>query len=119
MRYLAIYGNGNSSNDNNFITELDMLDVHGNQINYTPSVVDGTCGSDGVAALDDDDTSGSPVCEFGVNRSRLVLDLGRSVKGIYSVRLTMFNGDTRVNNDVSLYGDVITSRFATASKSGC
>ena len=78
VRYLAIYGNGNTSDDLTAITELDLLDVAGNPIDYTPSVVDGACDVGGVASINDNDTDGSPSCEFhgAGTPARLVLGCG-------------------------------------------
>ena len=68
IRYLAIYGRGNIQDGGNYITELDLFDAAGNQINYTPSIDDGECGNDSLVnldALNDDDTVGFPFCSFG------------------------------------------------------
>ena len=46
-----------------------------------------------------------------------MLDLGRSIKDtIYSIRYTQWNVNVnRTFNDISIYGDVVTSRFAAAA----
>ena len=120
IRYLAIYANGHGGSTGSHITELDLLDYNGEQIDYTPSIASGTCGSGtniSLGALDDDDTAQAPYCQFGSGgRSRLVLDLGGLISNIYSVRLTMFN-DGRTYEDVAVYVDV-TNSFAAAATPG-
>ena len=116
FRYVAIYGNGNDVTNTNTVSELDFFDEDGNHIDYpTPSIVDGaSCTNPGSI---NNNSVTTAACYFGNNRARLVLDLGRLINDADSVRLTMFFTHlvTSTLNDISLWGDVVSSRFADAA----